>query len=290
MSARLREEIIRLIESDREFRYALMGLLGFREILDRITRIEERQLRLEEAFRELAERQQRLEERQLRLEERFAQLEERFAKLEEAFRELMERQQKLEERQQKLEERFAKLEERFAQLEERVIKLEERFAQLEERFAKLEERVIRLEERMARVEEELKETRRVLSAISHRFGILSEHGFREAMKYVIEEALGVAKVERKTLRDDEGIVYGHPAIIEIDVVVRDKEHILVEIKSRVSRGDVAELHRIGKLYEKVVGIKPRLVIVGGFIDPSAWESAARLGVEIRPAFRESFEV
>ena len=49
---------------------------------------------------------------------------------------------------------------------------------------------------------------------------------------------------------------------------------------------MAELHRIGKLYEKVRGVKPRLLIVGGFIDPKAHEAAAKLGVEIRPVLRE----
>ena len=36
-------KILKAIEEDREFRYTLMGLLGFREILDRITKLEERQ-------------------------------------------------------------------------------------------------------------------------------------------------------------------------------------------------------------------------------------------------------
>ncbi|OYT37226.1 MAG: hypothetical protein B6U89_07685 [Desulfurococcales archaeon ex4484_58] len=78
-----KEKFIRALEEDREFRYMLMGLLGYREILDRIIKLEERFVKLEE-------RQQKLEERQQKLEERFAELEERFAKLEE-------RQQRLEE-------------------------------------------------------------------------------------------------------------------------------------------------------------------------------------------------
>ncbi|MGC9148172.1 MAG: hypothetical protein ACP5GI_01830 [Sulfolobales archaeon] len=79
-----KQRLIKTLEEDREFRYALMGLLGFKEILDRITRIEERQ--------------QKLEERQQELEERMIKLEERMIKLEERMIELAERQQKLEER------------------------------------------------------------------------------------------------------------------------------------------------------------------------------------------------
>ena len=92
LSKEEKERILRSLEEDREFRYALMGLLGFRELLDRFTRLEKRQLRLEEM-------QQRLEKRQLKLDERMQKLEERQQRLEE-------RQQRLEERQQKLEERM----------------------------------------------------------------------------------------------------------------------------------------------------------------------------------------
>jgi len=211
-----KQRIIKALEEDREFRYALMGLLGYREILDRITGLEER----------------------------------------------------------------------FADLEERFIKLEERFAELGERFAKLEERVAKLEERVTRLEEEARETRRVLTVIAHRFGVISETGFREAMKYVLQDLFGIAKVEKVTIYDEKGLVYGHPANIDIDILVRDREHVLIEIKSRTSRGDVAELYRIGRLYEERTGIRPRLVIVSGFIDPEAIETARELNVEIKPLSKD----
>ncbi len=191
------------------------------------------------------------------------------------FQELLERFAQLEERQQKLEERFAQLEERFARIEERQQRLEERFAELEKRFAKLEER-------FARIEEEMRETRRVVTVIAHRFGVISEKAFREAMKYVVEDVFGVATVEKWVYKDNEGVVYGYPAVVEVDVLVRDSEHILLEVKSRVSKADVSELYRIGVLYEKVEGRKPRLVILGGFIDEEARRLGKRLGVEIVP--------
>lgn len=212
LSREERERLLKAIEEDREFRYALMGLLGFREILDRITRLEER----------------------------------------------------------------------FAKLEERQQKLEELFVRLEDRIVILEKRFLELSERVARIEERLEKMDRTIAVIAHRFGILTEAGLREAMRYVVEEILGVARVEHWVHKDEEGIVYGYPAVVEIDVVIRDKEHILVEVKSRVSRSDVTELHNIGKLYERIHKVKPRLLIIGGFIDPAAYEAAAKLSVELRP--------
>jgi len=162
----------------------------------------------------------------------------------------------------------------------------ERFARLEERQQKLEERFAKLEERQARVEEELREMRRVMAAIAHRFGMLSESAFREAMRYVVEEALGAGVVEKWVYRDSEGLIFGYPSVIEADVVIKDGKHILVEIKSRVSKWDVAQMRRIKDLYERVKGVKAEAVIVGGFIDPGAWEASKKLDVEIKPAFRE----
>ncbi len=229
LSSAEKEHFLRALEEDRSFRYAVMGLLGFKEILERITK----------------------------LEERFA---------------------KLEERQQRLEERFAQLEERFTRLEERFARLEERQQRLEEKFAKLEERFLR-------IEEEMRETRRVVMVIAHRFGVISEEGFREAMKYVVEDVLGAGEVSRWVHKDVKGVVYGYPSIVEVDVLVRsDGTHILLEVKSRVGKGDVLELSRIGRLYEEVEGIKPKLVIIGGFIDKGVEDLAKKLGIEIRPIF------
>jgi hypothetical protein len=212
------------------------------------------------------------------LEERFARIEERFAELEKRFAEL-------EERQLRLEERFVELEKRFAELEKRFAELEERFARLEERQQKLEERFTVLEERQLRLEKSMEETRRVVIVIAHRYGVLTEEAFRSSMKYVVEEVLGVSKVEKLTLYDDEGIVYGHPSQIDIDVAIHNNIHILVEVKSRVTPGDVYILYKKGQLYMEKKGVKPKLVIIGGFIDSKAYETAERLGVEVKPIFR-----
>ncbi len=271
LTDREKEKFLKALEEDREFRYAVMGLLGFREVLERLANVLERQQSLEERFAELGERFAKLEEWFVKLEERIAKLEERFAELEERFA--------------RLEEKFAVLGERIVRLEERIVKLEERFTALNERVVELEERFVKLEERIIRLEEEMRDTRRVVAVIAHWFGLLSEAGLREALRYVVEEVLGTARVEKHSIRDDEGLVYGYPAIVDIDVVVKDNVHVLVEVKSRVSKSDVAELYRIGLLYERKHGVKPRLLVIGGFIDPEAYEAAKRLGVEIRPVIR-----
>ena len=68
--------------------------------------------------------------------------------------------------------------------------------------------------------------------------------------------------------------------VEVDVVVRNGVHILVEVKIRVDTGNVLELARIARLYEKREGIKPEPAILGGFVDKRAERLAQRLGIKL----------
>jgi len=75
---------------------------------------------------------------------------------------------------------------------------------------------------------------RRLSAIGARWDIESEEAFREAMKGVLEEILGIAKVGKWMYFDKEGEILGYPFWVEIDIAIKDQIHILVEIKASAS--------------------------------------------------------
>ena len=117
-------------------------------------------------------------------------------------------------------------------------------------------------------------------ALGARWGVESEEAFRNAMKGIVEGILGVARVSKWVYFDKDGVVYGYPSQVDVDVAIKDSTHILVEVKSSVSRGDVSEFSRVGKLYETVTGIKPRLVMVTPFIDDRGLEAARALGIEV----------
>lgn len=125
----------------------------------------------------------------------------------------------------------------------------------------------------------LEELSRGLQALGARRGILAEEAFRNAMVGVIEKYFK-GKVSKWEYYDSEGIIYGHPSIVEVDLIITDKEHILIEVKSSVHKGDVAELYKIGKLYNKVTGVKPKLAIVSPYIDEKAKELAKKLNIKI----------
>ncbi len=205
LSKEEKERIYRTLVEDKEFRYSLMGLLGFQELLERFT--------------------------------------------------------SLEERQQRLEERFAKLEERFAELEERFLKLEERQQRLEERFARLEATV---------------------GAIGRRFGKGFESLYRKGVGLLLEE-LGVEEymVKRFVFVDREGRYLAKGTNVEIDMVVRDGQLWLLEIKSTVDTDDVSWFSVKARVAEEVLGRRAdRKVLMGVVVDRSALEEARRKGIEV----------
>jgi len=177
--------------------------------------------------------------------------------------EILKRMDRIENELRRLREDFSK---RFEAIERKLLEYDKRFEAIERR----------LEEHSKRLEE----LTRTIQALGCRWGIFSEEAFREGMRSIVEKLLGVGRVERWVYVDREGYVYGYPSVVEVDLVIRDKEHILIEVKSSTNTGDVLEFKKIGELYEKVTGVKPRLVIVTPYAYEKAKEIAKALGIEV----------
>jgi len=77
------------------------------------------------------------------------------------------------------------------------------------------------------------------------------------------------RVEKWEYFDEEGFVYWRPSTVEVDVVVKDAKHILIEIKSHVTKNDVAIFLKKSELYRRVTGVEPELMIVTPYIEPTA---------------------
>ncbi len=260
----LKKKMIKLLREDEEFRLAIAGLLGLDAILNELKKLREdfnRHIELEE---KRWEENAKWWERNWKLwEESNKRWEENNRRWEEAYK------------------RFEVIETELRSLREENIKLREDFNKLREDFNKLYESVMKrldlFEKRMDIFEARIE---RRITALGARWGIESENAFREAMRGVIEEVLGAGRVERWRYYDDKGEVYGFPSQVEVDLVVKDNVHVLVEIKASTSSGDVLELWRIGNLYSKVMGVKPRLVLITPFIDDKGLNTAKKLGVEV----------
>jgi hypothetical protein len=152
---------------------------------------------------------------------------------------------------------------------------------LQEQMVKLQEQVAKQGEAILALQRSHEKLAASITALGYRYGIYTEDVFRDTIKYLIEDLLKAYEVRRWTYYDNEGVVFGYPSVIDVDVLIRDNEHILIEYKASIDRGDIAELAREGILYERVNKVKPKLLIVGPVVRKRALELAKALNIEVR---------
>ncbi len=238
----------------------------------KILRIESEK-RWEEHSQILKEHSKRLEEHSKRLEEQSQILKEHSKRLEEHSQILKEHSKRLEEQSQILKEHSKRLEEHSQILKEHSKRLEEHSQKLEELS---QGNKILMEEILA-----LRKRQDVqIGALGARWGIKSEKTFRNAVKGLLEETFGV-KVEHYETTDLEGEVFeGFPGkTVEIDLIIRDGELIVAEIKSSVSPADVLLFEKKVKFFEKKEGRRvTRKIIISPMIDREAKSFCKSLGI------------
>lgn len=104
--------------------------------------------------------------------------------------------------------------------------------------------------------------------------------FRDALAGVLEDSFGV-QVQNINEWDDDGIVFGQPDQVEIDVIINNGSLILCELKSSLSKPDMLTFHRKALFYERRHGRKPdRLLAISPMIDDRARQAGERLGIEM----------
>ncbi len=188
-------------------------------------------------------------------------------------------------------EELVKLREDMNEVLKRLDRHEEELVKLRVDMNELREDMNKLREDMNKLREDMNELRkdtnkgfelvnRRLDALGARWGLMTEEAFREGVKGLVERYIGLS-VKRWTGYDYEGKVYGYPSQIEVDIVISDKEVILVEIKSHIRASDVAIFKRKAEVYERVEGRRAgRLLMITPYVEDKAIEASLKLGVEM----------
>jgi hypothetical protein len=152
------------------------------------------------------------------------------------------------------------------------------------RLDRHEAELVRLREDMNKLREdmirgfELVESH--ISALGARWGIMAENAFRESLKGLLEKELGY-RVEKWTVFDEAGRVYGYPSVVDVDVTVSDGKLILIEVSSHMKASDITTFRRKAELYMEKTGKRPdKLVAVTPYIDDTAQKAAKELGIEV----------
>ena len=125
-------------------------------------------------------------------------------------------------------------------------------------------------ERFDKVDEQLESLGLTLARLGSRWGIHSEDLFRKTMKSVLEESFE-ATVEEKNIQGEQ-----------LDLVVmKNGDHILIEIAASVRRNILERLDRKRALYISEVGIVPaRIILAVGTINSRSAQIIRDAGFEV----------
>ncbi|MEM1598379.1 MAG: DUF3782 domain-containing protein [Pyrobaculum sp.] len=134
-----------------------------------------------------------------------------------------------------------------------IARLEARIQGLENGVQGLRGEVQGLSDEVQSLRGQLQMLSRKLDALGARWGIFSEEAFRRGVGEFLRQ-VGY-EVERWEHFDAEGYVFGFPSTVDLDIVIKDGKTIVEEIKSSISRGDLASFIKKAELYEKVTGKK-----------------------------------
>ena len=155
------------------------------------------------------------------------------------------------------------VDERFDKVDERLDKMDERFDEMDERFDKMDERFDKMDERFDSLE-------LTLARLGSRWGIHSEGIFRKTMKAVLEESFE-ATVEERHIQGEQFDL----------VVMKNGDHILIEIAASVRRDILERFRRKKRLYIAEMGIVPtRIILAVGRINSYSAQALRDAGIDV----------
>ena len=182
------------------------------------------------------------------------------------------------------EEQTRKWEEQNRKWEEQNHKWEEHQAEQHRKWEANQEELRRLHEE---VMAQARKHDRSIGALGSRWGLQSEKAFRDALAGILEKNFGVQVVNVNDY-DDEGVVFGRPDQVELDVIIKNGLLLICELKSSIDKAGMYIFERKARFYEKRHGRQAnRLMVISPMIDARARKVAERLGIE---TYGDSLEV
>ncbi|HRD67787.1 MAG TPA: DUF3782 domain-containing protein [Candidatus Competibacter sp.] len=121
---------------------------------------------------------------------------------------------------------------------------------------------------------------RKIGALGARWGLLSETAFRDGLAAILEKSFGVEVININDY-DDEGLVFGRPDQVELDILIKNGLLIACEIKSSMDKAGLYIFSRKVDFYERKHQRKAnRRLVITPFLDPRAAGLPEKLGIEV----------
>jgi hypothetical protein len=266
MSLKLKEEFLKLLEEDKDFRLTVAGIIGYRDILERF---EEYDKKFNEVINELREHRKILNEHTKRFEEH-----------DKKFNEII---IELKEHRKILEEHTKTLGEHTKILGEHTRILGNHTKRLEEHDKKFNEIINEMRDLKKDVELLSDKVEVTIGSMGKKWGIGLERTTLKIFKETLEtKGIEPGKVEKFKFKDENGSITGIKGkIIDVDVLIKDEKLYVIEVKS------TAEIDHIEHLIEKTNAIKKilkrpvdKIFLIAINVDKEAYERAKEANIEV----------
>lgn len=245
----LKKRILELLKTDEEFRYAIAGLIGLKDVLDELRKLREDIRKLYEKSLEHDKRFEVIEHKLLEHDKRFEAIE----------RKLLEHDKRFEAIERKLLEH----DKRFEAIERKLLEHDKRFEAIERKLLEHDKKFDNIINRLNRIELEL--------------GALNESFYCKALWDDLREEIQ-GKGEKLIMRKRNARVDEE----DIDLfVVTDKSVYVIEVKVKPKHEDVGRLIAkadVLRKYYKDKSIIP--ILVGTMIGREVEEYAQQKGVKV----------
>jgi len=120
---------------------------------------------------------------------------------------------------------------------------------------------------------------RGIGALGSRWGLQSEKAFRDALAGILEKNFGV-EVLNINEYDEQGVVFGRPDQVELDVIIKNGMLLICELKSSIDKAGMYIFERKARFYEQRHQCTAnRLIVISPMIDARARKVAEKLGIE-----------
>jgi hypothetical protein len=260
---RLRQELPGWLREDLEFRQWILNIARG-EFADRVETESRFDRLLEELRRDREAQERKWEEQNRKWDEQSRKSNELWA----------EQNRKWDEQSRKSDELWA---EQNRKWDEQNRKWEEQTRKSDEKWAAQMAENLRLHQEIMAMADRLD---RKIGALGARWGLLSETAFRDGLAAILEKSFGVEVVNINDY-DDEGLVFGRPDQVELDVIIKNGLLIACEIKSSMDKAGLYIFSRKVDFYERKHQRKAdRRLVITPFLDPRAAGLPEKLGIEV----------
>ncbi len=175
--------------------------------------------------------------------------------------------------------RFEEINRRFEEINRRFEKTDKRFEEINRRFEKMDKRFEEINRRFEEMKEGFMRLDRKIDALGSRWGYSAEDAFRKGFEEILPD-LGYKVIKWRKM-DEKGEIFLRPRPVEIDIIIKNKKRIAIEIKSSLTCADVTIFERSIRFYEKIEKEKvDKKIMVTLFPYPGVKEYAKSLKIKV----------